>query len=62
MSFSGGKPKEKELLPFQKENVAGNQQNVPLPYVRGTRLVAGRWITPALNKVTHTVPGNGKKG
>lgn len=56
------KPTEKELLPFQQENVATNQQNVPLPYVRGTRLVAGRWITPALDKITHNVPGQGKKG
>ena len=55
-------PVKKELLPFQQENVATNQQNIPLPYVRGTRLVAGRWITPALDKVTHAVPGAGKKG
>lgn len=61
MSYTA-KPDKKELLPFQQENVATNQQNIPLPYVRGTRLVAGRWITPALNKVEHTVPGAGKKG
>lgn len=56
------KPTKKELLPFQQENVASNQQNVPLPYVRGTRLVAGRWITPALDQISHNVPGAGKKG
>jgi hypothetical protein len=61
MSAPSKTPK-KELLPFQQENVATNQQNIPLPYVRGTRLVAGRWITPALNRVTQTVPGTGKKG
>lgn len=58
----GRQPAKKELLPFQQENVASQQQNVPLPYVRGTRLVAGRWISPALDKITHNVPGAGKKG
>lgn len=60
MSFSKA-PVKKELLPFQKENVATNQQAVPLPYVRGTRLVAVRWITPATDQVTQDAP-SGKKG
>lgn len=55
-------PIKKELLPFQKENVASNQQAIPLPYVRGTRLVAVRWITAATDQVTQDVPGGGKKG
>lgn len=55
-------PIKQELLPFQKENVASNQQGVPLPYLAGTRLIAVRWITPALDEVRTQVPGGGKKG
>jgi hypothetical protein len=55
-------PIKEEAIPFQKENLATNQQAVPLPYLAGTRLVAVRWITPALNKVTQDVKGAGKKG
>jgi hypothetical protein len=55
-------PVKQELLPFQKENVASNQQAVPLPYLAGTRLVAVRWITPALEQLTQQVKGAGKKG
>ncbi len=55
-------PEKQALLPFQKENVAGNQQGVPLPYLAGTRLIAVRWITPALNHVTQAAQGAGKKG
>lgn len=55
-------PEQKKLLPFQDENVASNQQRIPLPYVRGTNLVAVRWVSPAINRVVHQVPGTGKKG
>lgn len=55
-------PAKQELLPFQRENVATNQQAIPLPYLAGTRVVAVRWLTPALDKVTIQVPGGGKKG
>lgn len=50
-----------EPLPFQKENVSTNQQNVPLPYFAGERLIAVRWITPALNRITQKA-ASGKKG
>lgn len=53
-------PVKKELLPFQQENVATNQQAVPLPYFAGTRLLAARWISPALNKIVHQ-SSQGKK-
>lgn len=53
---------KKEPLPFQQENVASNQQNVPLPYMSGERLMAGRWIAPALDKLTQQAAGPGKKG
>ena len=55
-------PVKVQLLPFQSENVASNQQSVPLPYLAGTRVIAARWISPALNQVTHQVQGSGKKG
>ena len=55
-------PVQKQLLPFQQENVASNQQSVPLPYMAGTNLIAVRWITPALDKITFQVKGAGKKG
>ena len=55
-------PVQKQLLPFQQENVASNQQSVPLPYMAGTNLIAVRWITPALDKITFQVTGAGKKG
>lgn len=51
-----------QLVPFQQENVATNQQDIPLPYFAGERLIALRWITPAMNEVTQQVKGNGKKG
>jgi hypothetical protein len=53
---------KKELTPFQEESVATNQQNTPLPYLAGERLLAVRWITDALDKVTESVPASGKKG
>lgn len=56
------KPVPKELLPFQAENVASNQQSVPLPYMAGTRLIALRWISPATDMMTQQVKGSGKKG
>ena len=56
------KATEVTLLPFQQENVATNQQTVPLPFMRGTRLLAVRWMTPALNGIAQPTKGNGKKG
>lgn len=61
MSFNKT-PTKKELVPFQEENLATVQQSVPLPYVRGTRLVAVRWISPAFDQVTQPAEGTGKKG
>jgi hypothetical protein len=55
-------PQKTEPLPFQKENVATNQQNVPLPYFAGERVIAGRWISPALNQIRQQATGAGKKG
>jgi len=54
-------PVKVQLTPFQAENIASNQQAVPLPYLAGTRVVAIRWISPALNEVTQQAQGS-KKG
>lgn len=61
MSFLKAPPQQKTLLPFQQENVATNQQSIPLPYLGGTRVIALRWMTPAMSKVTTQVQGAGKK-
>ena len=60
--MSSKPPEPLQLVPFQQENVATNQQAVPVPYLAGTRLVALRWITPALNGIAQPAKGNGKKG
>ena len=55
-------PVKKELLPFQSQNVASNQQGVPLAYLAGTRVMAVQWISPALDEMTQKVKSSGKKG
>jgi len=62
MSVAKTTATKKELLPFQDEAVATNQQNTPLPYLAGERLIAVRWITPTIQKVVEPVPASGKKG
>ena len=49
------------LLPFQQENVATNQQQIPVPYLAGERLIAVRWQTPALNEQTKQANSATKK-
>ena len=55
-------PTKVTLLPFQQENVASNQQGIPVPVFGGERLLAIRWITPALDELTQQVKSGGKKG
>jgi len=50
-----------QLLPFQRENVATNQQHIALPYLGGERVVAVRWITPALDEKTKQADAATKK-
>ena len=57
----GQLPTKPNLLPFQQENVATNQQAIPLPYLAGIRLIGLRWMTSALDEVTQQA-GSGKKG
>lgn len=61
MSFQKTPP-EKQLVPFQKENVSTQQNDIPLPYLAGTRVVAVRWLSPALDQVNVQAPSNAKKG
>jgi hypothetical protein len=58
--MSSSQPVQIQLLPFQPENLATNQQAIPVPYLGGTRVIALRWITPATDEVTSMAPG-GKK-
>lgn len=53
---------KKELVPFQDESLATQQQRTPLPYLAGENLIAVRWITGALDKVSEPAPSDGKKG
>jgi hypothetical protein len=55
-------PTPVNLVPFQQENVSTNQQDIPLPYFAGERLIALRWISPAFNETTTQAQGAGKKG
>lgn len=50
-----------ELLPFQQENMATNQQKIPVPYLAGERLVAVRWITPVTDLKNKQADSQGKK-
>ncbi len=61
MSFSSISQK-RQLVPFQQQNVGSNQQNIPLTYFAGTRLIAPHWITDALDEQQYPVTGGGKKG
>ena len=58
---ASSQPIQKNLLPFQQQQVASNQQR-PLAYCRGTRLMAVGWMTPALNERTYPSKSTGKKG
>ena len=60
--MSTSKPQKVQLLPFQQQNISSNQQQVPLPYLGGERLIAAIWMTSALNKITQKASGGGKKG
>lgn len=53
---------EVKLLPFQRENVATNQQQIAVPYLAGERVVALRWVTRALDMRTKQGDAKTKKG
>jgi hypothetical protein len=54
---------EKDDLPAEEEEIATHQEAIPVPYMAGTRRIAGRWITPALDMIAKQTkdPHSGKK-
>lgn len=54
---------EKEDWPVGEEEITTHQEAVPVPYMAGTRKVALRWISPAVDLVTVQAPDEtpGKK-
>ena len=54
-------PEAKQLVPFQDQSISSNQQSVPLPFLGGTRLMAVRWASDALDIINHEVPSSQKK-
>ena len=42
---------ETDELPVEAEEVATHQEAIPLPYLAGTRKIAGRWISGARNMI-----------
>lgn len=56
-------PEEIDETTLEPETLATNQETIPVPYLAGTRLIALRWISPALDMVTRQAPDDrpGKK-
>jgi|GEM_PF-6167604 len=61
--------KGKSKLPTQNdiiedEELATHQETVPIPMMSGTRIIALRWISPALDKIARQAKQDrpGKKG
>jgi hypothetical protein len=53
---------EKDDIPVEAEELATHQEAIPLPYVAGTRHIAGRWMAPATAMITKKAEGTpGKK-
>ena len=56
-------PAEVDETTMEGEDVATHQETIPIPMISGTRLLALRWLTPAMNQVTRQAPDQkpGKK-
>lgn len=63
MGKSSVKPEEVDETTIEDEDLATHQENIPVPYVAGTRRVAVRWLDTALNLITEQAPDErpGKK-
>lgn len=46
---------ETDDIPVADEEIATHQEAVPVPYLAGTRRIAVRWISPALDMQTREV-------
>lgn len=65
MSAKGrSNPVELNRDTIEEEELATHQEAVPIPSISGTRLVAVRWISPALDQVARQAKEErpGKKG
>ncbi len=49
-------PTETDKVPVEAEDMATHQETIPVPYLGGTRGVAVRFITEALDMVTVLAP------
>lgn len=64
MSAKGSKsPAQLDETTLEGEDMSTHQETIPVPWVAGTRLIAIRWIAPALDMVTRQAPDErpGKK-
>jgi hypothetical protein len=56
MSKSAIRPEELDETTVEAEDLATHQENIPIPYLVGTRRIAVRWIEEALDMVTEQAP------
>lgn len=56
MSKSSIKPDELDETTLEEEDLSTHQENVPLPWLAGTRRLAVRWLDGALNQITEQAP------
>lgn len=56
MSKSTIKPEELDETTLEDEELATHQENIPVPFLAGTRRVAVRWLDQALDMRTEQAP------
>jgi hypothetical protein len=56
MSKSSIKPETLDETTLEAEELATHQENVPLPWLAGTRKIAVRWLDNALDQRTEQAP------
>jgi hypothetical protein len=56
MTKSTIKPEELDETTVEAEDLATHQENIPVPYLGGTRRIAVRWLDEALDMVTEQAP------
>lgn len=58
----GARSPERDEVPLEDESLDTAQEAIPVPYIAGTRRIALRWISPALDMITREAPDDvGKK-
>lgn len=61
MSFQSNRKLSTDATPVEDEEISTHQEAVPVPYLAGTRHVAGRWLGAAVNMVTTQAEDGGSK-